>query len=242
MPLLIIIPCYNEFDRLPSQEFEDFMRLHPEIHFCFVNDASNDFTEKLISKLQVGFPANVSYHSLEYNVGKAEAIREGIKYMAERGNFKYLAFADADLSTPLNELFRLYNIIMQENLSFVFGSRVAVYGSKITRYATRHYFGRLFATFASTALDLVIYDTQCGLKIFDYQLAKTLFSNSFISRWLFDVEIFARLKQIFSEEKLPSIMREIPLYEWTEKGNSKLKVLDVLITPFFLLKIYNKYR
>lgn len=132
--------------------------------------------------------------------------------------------------------------MIDQELSIIFGSRVGVYGSSIKRVALRHYTGRIFATFASFILNLTIYDTQCGLKIFSRKLADELFARPFITKWLFDVEIFARVKKTFYSQSLTLIMREIPLSAWTEKGKSKITLKDILLIPFYLLKIKLLYK
>ena len=102
--------------------------------------------------------------------------------------------------------------------------------------------GRVFATIASILLNLVVYDTQCGLKIFRKETAQKVFQNPFLSRWLFDIEIIERLKLIYNQKDLLGIMKEIPLDDWVEKGNSKVKLSELILIPYQLVRIGYSYR
>jgi hypothetical protein len=81
----------------------------------------------------------------------------------------------------------------------------------------------MIAGIISSILGLNVYDTQCGCKIFKKQLSLVLFEQKFISRWLFDVELFKRMIYLFGREKAIEKMAEVPLKNWVEKGNSKVK-------------------
>lgn len=236
-----IVPCYNEFERLSTEQFINVLRKNDTIQFCFVNDASTDHTLDLLNGLKQSYPERVHVLDLRKNVGKAEAIRQGVLFMSRVTQSEFIAYLDADLSAPLTELLRLYTIIQSEQLLFVFGSRVAIYGSKINRNFFRHYLGRVFATGASMVLNMVIYDTQCGLKIFHKDIAQELFEKPFISRWLFDIEIIARLKLNYNESEMLNLMKEVPLNEWIEKGDSKLRIRDLLRIPLLFIKIKYHY-
>src|SRR5262249_59105570 len=105
------------------------------------------------------------------------------------------------------------------------GSRVKLLGRTIDRRIGRHYRGRIFATLASLVLDLPVYDTQCGAKLFRTSaiLAAAL-SRPFRSRWSFDVELLQRLVLGFGG--VPALaVREIveePLAVWRDVPGSKL--------------------
>ncbi len=240
--LTVVVPCYNEELRFPKEQFYKYLLENTDLSFCFVNDGSTDQTSEILEDLLATFSERVSLLHLEVNRGKAEAIRQGVLYLLKTNDIPYIAYIDADLAAPLSELGRL-NVIIKQNkdLRFIFGSRVAVFGSNIQRLKLRHYGGRVIATLVDMLLKMKIYDTQCGLKIFDRGMASDLFYEPFITRWFFDVEIFARLKRKYSGGQLKNQMREYPLSNWVEMGASKVKVLDVCRIPIDLFKIYLKY-
>jgi hypothetical protein len=90
-------------------------------------------------------------------------------------------------------------------------------------------------------IGLPIKDTQCGAKLFKRSLAEQLFTESFMTRWLFDVEIFFRLKNLFGKEAIDH-MKEMALSAWEDVEGSKLKMMDSIKIPLMLSKIaYNYY-
>src|SRR4030095_5828098 len=97
----------------------------------------------------------------------------------------------------------------------------------------------------SSMLGLPVYDTQCGAKLFRVSPSThTLFETPFMSRWIFDVEILARLIQCRRENQLPPIEKvvyEFPLLEWKDIPGSKLTYGDFFRAAFELARIYNRY-
>jgi glycosyltransferase involved in cell wall biosynthesis len=239
--LVIIVPCYNEAERLPVNEFVAFLNDNLNISVCFVNDGSKDSTDKILNQIKEVSEVRVHILSNDENVGKAESVRRGMLYCADRFNFDSLAYLDADLATSLQECLELSKYLNDE-ISFCFGSRIMRIGSVIERSYMRHIIGRILATFISGVLKLRVYDTQCGCKIIKTDLAIKLFQEPFISKWLFDVELFARIINIYGRPDCISRMIEIPLNKWTEKGGSKVKITYAFKLWFDLLRINRKYR
>ena len=126
------------------------------------------------------------------------------------------------LAVSLEECHSLSKFVNKDVL-FVFGSRISKIDNIIVRNAIRHYTSRIIATFISRLLNITVYDTQCGCKIFEQNLALKIFAENFISKWLFDVEIFFRIINLYSRDSLKHLALEIPLKSWIDNGKSKVK-------------------
>lgn len=225
MKALIIIPCYNEEKRLPEKDFADFMEQHREISFLFVNDGSTDNTGEILKKLSSKF-TNADMLELEKNCGKAEAVRRGMLHAA-KSKVQFIGFFDADLATPLSELPGMLDCA-EESTLYISGCRIMRLGSNIKRKFLRHIAGRIFATAASILLDLPVYDTQCGAKLYTAETVNRIFSRKFVTKWFFDVEILRRMIRIYGREQVISNAVEYPLHHWIDKDGSKIKIFVVL--------------
>ncbi|MBP2834301.1 glycosyltransferase, partial [Aquimarina sp. U1-2] len=99
----VVIPCYNEEERLLSKEFIDFVNSNLGYHLCFVNDGSTDNTLEVLNNLQKGRETNISVYNCEKNGGKAEAVRQGVLHLAKDAQLDYIGYLDADLSTDFRD-------------------------------------------------------------------------------------------------------------------------------------------
>ena len=238
----LVVPCYNEARRLRGDAFLDFVRSRADVSIAFVDDGSADRTLRTLEELSAQDKDHLLVRSLAENRGKAEAVRQGVLHAASLGRFGFIGYWDADLSTPLTELDRLLAALDRHpDCHLALGSRVKRLGSSIERNATRHYLGRIFCTVASQLLDLPVYDSQCGAKIFRAELADTLFADPFVTRWLFDVELLVRLRNHFGPEGFLGAAIEVPLNAWHEVSGSKLNLAHMARVPVELLRIRSRY-
>jgi dolichyl-phosphate beta-glucosyltransferase len=193
---VLVVPCYNEERRLNPQAFAAFTRSRNDVRLLFVDDGSRDRTAEVIEQICRQGPA-MELLRLPGNLGKAEAVRAGFR-AAFGSSPRYLGYWDADLSTPLPALSSFEKVFDEHSsIEMVFGSRVMLLGRDIVREPYRHYSGRVFASLASVILKLPIYDTQCGAKLFrNTETLKQIFDSPFESRWVFDIEILARLETL----------------------------------------------
>ena len=240
---VIVIPCYNEAERLPVGEIQEYLNNSPGFGIHFINDGSSDNTIHILYGIQEKYPELVSVQDLQKNSGKAEAIRQAAIWLLENKNPKYIGFMDADLATPFRSMDELNTTIKnRESIDMIMGARVQLHGSTtIKRYWYRHYFGRVLATFISNLLKLSIYDTQCGAKIISSKVAGELFGEPFTSKWLFDVELIFRLLTIRGYEEIGECLWEVPVSEWIEKGDSKVGMGYLFKVPFELYRIKKRY-
>ncbi len=239
---VIVVPCYNEGSRLPVADFRRFLD-GPGADLLFVDDGSTDNTVEVLRDICAGRGDRARLLECGRNGGKAEAVRRGMRAALESGA-RYAGFWDADLATPLDEIAAFLSILeTRPEIDMVSGSRVKLLGRKVERHAMRHYLGRVFATAASTVLRMAVYDTQCGAKVFRAVPATAgLFDEPFCSRWVFDVEVFARyIRKVGSPSAAAARIYEFPLMVWRDVAGSKVKPSDFLVAFRDIVRIYWKY-
>lgn len=222
---LIVVPCYNEAERLDGQRFFEYCAAEPALSFLFVDDGSTDRTFEVLSRLVARLPERMSVLQLAANAGKAEAVRQGV-LRAFSSSAQLVGYWDADLATPLYNIAQFAQVLDRTALQLVLGSRVRLLGRHVERDAVRHYIGRGFATLAALALDLTVYDTQCGAKLFRAgPVFKQVFEQPFELGWSFDVELLARFTRIVRQSGLDpkTLVMEMPLEEWIDAPGSKLR-------------------
>jgi dolichyl-phosphate beta-glucosyltransferase len=227
--LQLVIPCYNEAGRLVPGAFVDLLASRPDIGLIFVDDGSTDRTLQILRDVVArAGAARAMVLTAPLNAGKAAAVQLGIRDAFGRHS-EYVGYWDADLSTPLSALPELLNVLdTNPEVDIVMGSRVRLLGHAISRSFVRHYSGRIFATLASLALGVAVYDTQCGAKLFRATAPiRAAFGAPFRSRWIFDVEILSRYLTATSGAQADSRIREVPLRNWTAMPGSKLRIWHV---------------
>jgi glycosyltransferase involved in cell wall biosynthesis len=244
--VIVTVPCFNEVVRFRTQAFSDFLDRAKNVTLVFVDDGSTDDTPLVLERLRQRHPRQVCTLRLSANVGKAEAVRRGMQ-VAVRRQPAMIGFWDADLATPLDAIPRFVDVLQtRTQIDLVMGSRVALLGRDIQRSMLRHFTGRMFATAASIVLGLPVYDTQCGAKMFRVTPAfRKLISQPFRARWIFDVEILARM--VFASHRTsqgfaPPMIYEYPLEQWHDIHGSRLKLLDFVIAGIDLAAIYWRCR
>jgi glycosyltransferase involved in cell wall biosynthesis len=239
LKILILIPCYNEEKRLPIDKFLSYLRNNPQLSFCFIDDGSSDNTLQLLNDIESKCN-NASVLALAKNVGKANAIREGI-LKNSNDNWDYIGFMDGDLAIPLDEIQVFHDLALKKNqYKLVSAARVRLLGySNVKNSTLRHIISRGLATLISTSLKLPIYDSQCGTKFYHSSIFH-VFESPFISKWLCDVEILFRLKK--SVANYESLIFEVPLRKCINPPGSKIALSYYFKAPFELLRIYLKYR
>lgn len=243
--MIMIVPCYNEAARLQQKKFLDFRMGNCDLRFLFVNDGSSDETQSVLDAMSAQGLDRIASLRLRNNVGKAEAVRQGMLH-GLKDNPDFIGFLDADLATSLEELPSFCKVMeVDPAIVLVMGARIRLLGRTIERHTARHYIGRVFATFASIALRMSVYDTQCGAKLFRRTPeTSSLFAQKFISRWVFDVEILARLAASNCDLGFAAEfgITELPLMEWRDVHGSKVKFIDGVRAYADIVRIGWRYR
>lgn len=242
MAVCLVIPCFNERERLPADEFIAAVAEQASLDLLFVDDGSTDGTLDLLRSVAARGAGRASVLPLAVNRGKAEAVRQGILAGLERRP-EFIGYWDADLATPLAAIPDFLRVFAcRPGVELVMGARVQLLGRSILRHPFRHYVGRVFATFASLTLAVPVYDTQCGAKLFRVTPStRDYFAAPFLSRWVFDVELLARMR-LGAGASAGTRVYELALRQWHDVAGSKVKPLDFCRACRDLVRIRRRYR
>jgi glycosyltransferase involved in cell wall biosynthesis len=208
----IIIPAYNEAQRLPStlKCILDFIQIKGwDAEVIVVNDGSTDDTANLVRSFSEHRPA-VHLVDNPVNHGKGKSIRDGVR----RATGDIILFTDADNSTPIEDAEKLVQAIY-DGADIAIGSRwVDRKLQVLPQPLHRRLNGRLYNLLLRTILGLDFKDTQNGFKAFTRQAAKTIFPLQKISGWGFDAEV------LYLARNFGFLVHEVPVeYTYCAEGS-----------------------
>jgi dolichyl-phosphate beta-glucosyltransferase len=215
LDLSIVIPAYNEESRIAAtiRDIVGFCRSRPgSFEVILVDDGSRDATISVAWTLLKEFP-EVRLIRLAANHGKGYAVRTGVVNALGRN----VLFADADGATPMAEIGRL-EAALATGAHVAIGSRaLAAEGTQVKAKLYRHVIGRTFHKLVEWLADAGVKDTQCGFKLFRFQVAQDLFSRMRMNGFSFDVELLVMAR------KLGYRIAEVPV-NWTHQPGSKVRL------------------
>jgi dolichyl-phosphate beta-glucosyltransferase len=228
--LSIVIPAYNEEKRLSGtlDRIISWLRTRT-LQFSevlVVDDGSQDGTAALVESFRKSNPC-VRLLRNPGNRGKGYAIRNGM--LAARG--EWILYTDSDLSTPIEELDKLYQGARKQQARIAIGSR-ALDRSLVSVHQSvfREYSGRFFNLIMRLVTGLPFDDTQCGFKLFEAAAARIVFSRQILDGFSFDVE------DLYIAQVCGIKAVEVPV-QWANVEGSKVRLLEGLRSFSDLLAI-----
>jgi len=171
--LSIIVPAYNEEQRLPETLRNITSYLRDRGHaaeLIVVDDGSTDSTARVVSEFAATNP--IVHLIRNDHRGKAYAVRTGM--LSAEG--KYLLFTDADGATPIGEADKLLPRL-EEGYDVAIASREGIGAQRYDEPWYRHVMGRVFNLVVRSIAVPGIQDTQCGFKAFRRDAARDLFAH-----------------------------------------------------------------
>ncbi len=222
----VVVPCYNESKRIDKAAFQNFVDNNLGFHICFVNDGSKDNTLEVLEELVAFDPKRLSVLDLPKNGGKAEAVRQGILHLVKDSQLDYFGYLDADLSTDFEDYKDLVQALSNSSYEIVAGSRIARVGANIKKASSRAVISTVVNQLIQSILNMPFQDTQCGAKVMTRKVAEHQFNEPFVTSWLFDVELFLRIKEHFPNIPANDLICELPLKRWVHEEGSNLSMKD----------------
>lgn len=209
--LSVVIPAYNEEERIVptiGAIAAYICGLGFPWELIVADDGSRDGTATLIEGLEL---ANLRLLAATHNGGKGSAVRRGV--MAARGRF--ILVADADNSTPIEELGKLLHKVEHEGYDIAIGSRAAAGAEEAHRTIMRRVFSGGLRLLVRYGLRIGVRDTQCGFKLFTHAAAQRLHGAQTMMGFSFDLEI------LYLAARLGYRVVEVPV-AWVDAPGSKV--------------------
>ncbi len=217
MRLSVIIPAYNEAERLPRtlRDAHAWLieHLHADFEILVADDGSTDATCEKVRELLPHLP-HCRLLPGERNQGKGAAVRRGMQ--SAKGAVRL--FMDADHSTHIREIRKVFPA-MERGADVVIASRQHP-ESDIARHQSwlREHMGMTFNLLMRGIVDLRFPDTQCGFKAFTTAAAEAIFSRARLDGFSFDVEL------LYLAQRMHMEIVEIPV-QWINQENSRVRML-----------------
>lgn len=242
MQLSLIIPAYNEADRIgPSLEkaFRYFEGKDYDAEIIVVDDGSSDRTCDSVKQAfsqKLGALSNVTTRliPLGANQGKGAAVKRGML----EATGKVRIFTDADFSTPIAEVSKVIPLIASGQYDVVIGSRAIEGRALVKKHQPwyREMMGRFYNVLVQAFVFRGIPDTQCGFKGFSAEAAERLFSKQKVAGFSFDVEI------LFLAERYGYRVKQIAIEWYNDERSTVGAVTDSTRMFWELLRIRNLHK
>ena len=190
--LSVVIPAYNESRVISNtlRELSDYLEKQTySYEVIVIDDASTDDTkQKLLDLSRENEKINLL--SNKCNEKKGASVKKGV--LSARG--KYVTYLDADYTYPINQIDRFLNIL-ENKIDIVIGNRIHPDTTYLVKPSYFHYIYRRFlmSRIFNMGVRLIllkdISDSQCGIKCFRTEAAKSIFKKVTVSNFAFDVEV-----------------------------------------------------
>ncbi len=239
--LSIIVPCYNEGERIYDNLkviVTALSSFSADFEVIAVNDGSKDNTAAEITRASEDDKRIVPC-IYEKNRGKGGAIVEGVS----RARGDIIGFIDADLDLPPTMLKGFYEKMKETGCDIVIGSKMHP-DSKLEYPFARKVFSLCYYIMLKVLFGLKCKDTQTGIKLYNASIIKRVAAVQKVKGFAFDIE------QLALSTKLGAKLEEMPITLNFTRGESfgRIKFKDVFkmftdtIKIWWELRVIKKYK
>jgi len=211
--LSVIIPAYNEENRLPGTLEQVFHFLEKQPFTSEVIIVENGSMDKTLEVAQEFTETHQTFRVIQSERGKGAAVQRGM--LEAQGG--YLFMCDADLSMPVEEIAKFIPPA-PEDFDVAIASREAKGAVRYNEPPYRHFGGRGINFIIQLLILPGLNDTQCGFKCFRAEVAKDIFQKQTLHGWSFDIEL------LHIARRRGYRVREIPIH-WYHFADSKVSAL-----------------
>lgn len=209
--LSVVIPAYNEAERIVptiGAIAAQVCEMGFPWELIVSDDGSTDDTADIVEELHL---ANLRLLRAPANAGKGNAVQRGM--LAARG--AYILFADADNSTPIEELPNLLSHIQNQGYDLAVGSRAAGGAEEASKSLFRKTLSTGLRWLVQYGFRIGVKDSQCGFKLYTREAARQICDHQTLMGFSFDLE------HLYLAQKYGYRVAEVPV-EWIDAPGSKV--------------------
>ena len=190
--LSVIVPVYNEAERLPStlRRLQGYLSKNFYTYeILVVLDGPTDATLDVLRRVS-GEIDNLKILERRHNRGKGYTVREGM--LKASGTVRL--FTDADNSTDIAHFDKMKSLF-DGGYDVAIASRNPKDAAGARQVVPQVWYKRIIGQIGNVIVQLFavrgIWDTQCGFKAFRAEAAQRIFARATIDGWGFDIEVLA---------------------------------------------------
>lgn len=193
----LVIPCYNDEEKLLSEEFETFAQNNIGYHLYFVNDGSTDNTLQLLYGIRYGNETNITVINLKNHLGKGNAIREGILSMTKNIELNYIGYADLLHFSNFNSIEDIVDDAEDLSPKIINETKVKPKFKVFKLNNGKILFNMTSRLIRTLVLGIFMGDSTRSIIILERKIARKIFETEFTSRFSFDLELSIRIKNFY---------------------------------------------
>ena len=188
--LSIIVPVYNEFaylEQFTKKLLNSFA--NENVEYILVNDGSTDGSREWLNNfIKKKSNKAIKFIDLKKNIGKGNALHEGIKIAVGQ----YILFQDADLELDTNDSLEMYNFVKnKKNVNCLFGNRYLSGKLKKNNNYLNEFIGKFNSFLFNLLFSQSLSDLHCGAKIISRDIIQSL--NLTIKDFGFEIDIASQI-------------------------------------------------
>jgi len=186
LKLSIIVPSFKQ-EKTIKRDVENIKNTLDSLPYDYkIIVVIDGRLDKTFEKLKQIKSSKVRVVEIETNSGKGFAVRKGI----EKASGDIIGYIDAGMDIDPAGIEMLINHMVWYDADIIVGSKLHPV-SQVEYPLYRKIFSWGYRTFTRALFGFKIRDTQVGLKLFKYNVAKDVFSRSLVKNFAFDVEVLA---------------------------------------------------
>ena len=184
----IVIPCFNEELILEKniKILHEYLKINLQNYNYTIIIASNGSTDNtdIIAK-KISHEIQCVQYVYIKDKGRGNALRT----IWQDSNADIMGFTDADLSLSIDTLPILIDAINNKECDIAIASRYNKHSKTIGKSKTRTIISLVYSYMIRNAFRVSFRDPQCGMKIINKYIAKTIIPYVKDNTWFFDTEL-----------------------------------------------------